>query len=279
MSIAPAASGKHDMPAAPTVRTKAERTRSPVCERVREKWRETMTETPNDVHALQEMPPLLHYHSVWHLGTTILTQKKPDSHAGSGLAVSRHPRSWRQIAGLAGPLFRFEKASGAFVDIHACLRLPHLMRGVWAWAQAKRYVTWQPLYQVRYYDTEEEGWHLLPFIDEGQARAEYQALRDDEREAQFDTLLGYAPTERMRAAMLHSTPPWPSCRILPCSCLSRQGNRVSMGCGGQMSTTRYSSVHHMEPFSATSSHRGERHSQKDRGKTASRQRLTRRGPQ
>jgi hypothetical protein len=166
-----------------------------------------MTATPNDVHALQDMPPLLHYRKVWHIGTTILTQKKPDSHAGSGLAVSRHPQSWRRIAGLAAPLFRFEKASGAFVDMHACLRLPQLMREVWAWAQAERYVTWQPLYQVRYYDTEEEGWHLLPFLDEGQARAEYRALRDDEREAQFDTLLGYAPTERMRAAMLHSTPP------------------------------------------------------------------------
>lgn len=166
-----------------------------------------MTQRANDVQALQGMPPPLPYPSVWHVGTTIVAQKKPDSHAGSGLAVSRHPQSWRLIAGLAGPLFRFEKASGAFVDMHACLLLPRLMQDAWAWAQAEGYVTWQPQYLVTYYDTEEEDWRLIPFLAESQARAEYQALRDDEREAQFEALHGYAPTERMRAAMFHSTSP------------------------------------------------------------------------
>jgi hypothetical protein len=39
--------------------------------------------------------------------------------------------------------------------------------------------------------------------DEGQARDEYQVLLDDKREAQFEALHGYAPTERMRTAMFH----------------------------------------------------------------------------
>lgn len=166
-----------------------------------------MTERTNSIQSRQSMPPPLHYPSVWHVGTTVVAQKKLDSHAGSGLAVSLHPHSWRLIAGLAGPLFRFEKASSAFVDMHACLHLPQLMQDVWAWAQAEGYVRWQQQYHVRYYDTEEEGWRLLPFLDESQALAEYQAFLDGEQEAQFKSLYGYAPTERMQAAMFHSTPP------------------------------------------------------------------------
>jgi hypothetical protein len=154
-----------------------------------------------------DLLPLLHYPRVWHIGTTSLADKRPDSHAGSGLAVSRHPRSWQRIAGLVGPLFRFEKAGGLFVDLHAGTRLSRLMQGVWAWAQAEGYVSRQRLYQVTYYDGEAEDWRQLLFLAEGQAHAEYRALLEDEREAQFEPLQGYAPTERMRAAMFHTTPP------------------------------------------------------------------------
>jgi hypothetical protein len=85
------------------------------------------------------MPPLFHFPQVWHIGTTVLAQKKPGSHAGSGLAVTLHPRSWRRIAKLAGPLFRFEKANGVFADMRACFHLPQLMQLVWEWARAGRF--------------------------------------------------------------------------------------------------------------------------------------------
>src|SRR5260370_40859508 len=167
-----------------------------------------MTEITDAVQVIQQRANLLYSPRVWHVGTTILAQKKPDSHAGSGLAVSLHPQGWRWIARLAGPLFRLEKASGMFVDMHACLRLPQLMRAVWAWALAERYVLWQQLYRVAYHDPQEEGrWHALTFLDEGQARAEYQALQEDGREARSETPLGYAPTERMRVDMIHTAPP------------------------------------------------------------------------
>jgi len=164
-----------------------------------------MTTETNTI--LDGMPNLLGMEQVWHIGTTILAQKKPDSHAGSGLAVSLHPRSWRRIAKLAGPLFRFEKANGVFADMRACFCLPQLMQQVWEWAQRERYALWQPLYHVTYYESEAQEWRRLTFTEKEQALAEYEALRQDELDARYEEGFGYAPTERMRVEMIHTTPP------------------------------------------------------------------------
>jgi hypothetical protein len=153
------------------------------------------------------MPPLIHFPRVWHVGTTVLAQKKPDSHAGSGLAVSLHPRSWRRIAKLAGPLFRFEKANGVFADMRACFGLPQLMQQVWDWAQQEDYAQWQPLYHVTYYESEAEERRRFTFTEKGQALAEYEALQEDDLDARYEEGFDYAPTARMRVEMMHTTPP------------------------------------------------------------------------
>ena len=153
--------------------------------------------------------PLVHLERVWHIGTLEQNQKRSDSHAGSGLAISLSPASWRRIAGLDGPVVRLEKSGGIFADVHACLRTSALMDSVWTWAQRERYVQWQMLFHVSYFDAEDERWHTIAYTDAGRAKQDYRMYRDNESEskARYTSLWGYAPTERMRHAMMHTTPP------------------------------------------------------------------------
>ncbi len=99
---------------------------------------------------------LLKFPLLYHLGDMNVSKKKRGSYEGSGLSVSGDPEAWASIARLGGKtLWELRKADGRFLDFHATST--PWRKSVEKWALAQGYLTQGKLYEVSYYDDEQDA--------------------------------------------------------------------------------------------------------------------------
>lgn len=144
---------------------------------------------------------------VWHRGAMVLADKKSESQAGNGFAVSLAPSAWKHLAELAGPVFRLEKPRARFAHMQRCLQNPALMSSVWTWALAEGYVSEHDLHRLDYSDSAPSQSSPSLFLLEDEALAQYEAFRDAGHFVRYTRFSGYVPLERMRMEMIQTRLP------------------------------------------------------------------------
>lgn len=115
--------------------------------------------------------PLYYVEDVWHVGSFNPADKNMhgSSQEGTGLSVSECPEDWCDIVRLGGyPTWQLTRPGAAFLDYHELTQAQRA--ALVAWGIQKGYAEMREMFQLSYYDSEDENtrFQLLETRDEAE---------------------------------------------------------------------------------------------------------------
>jgi hypothetical protein len=124
-------------------------------------------------HLADNRLPLRRFKRLWHVGTLDIAHKghRGASLEGTGCSVSQYPEAWRQIARLGGfPLFELRRPGNRFLEFHRLTLNQRL--ALQDWGVAYGYLELRTQFELKYYDSEQDGLCVSFYDSEVEARAE-----------------------------------------------------------------------------------------------------------
>ena len=127
------------------------------------------------LHEIAQPFPTRSFPKLFHVGTLKIADKRRGSYEGAGLSVSLHPRTWMQIARIAGTVWQCTRAGNRFLNFYRMTKAQKALIGDWAIQQglAQRMTVWR----VYFWDEEAEEKRYFDFIDQKEAQNEFDDLK------------------------------------------------------------------------------------------------------